>query len=154
MACPQAQEHLSHRPDRWNTVHDAELRPSIAVFTVYRYLSGLETAGWSDLPACGSFKRYCLSAWRYLCTLPPPRSTNSRSGKMLDWDYRDIARRNNITVDKTKNQDMLQFPIEKARLRRTAYFLSIAAAAMLVYGWTLHKKYASSVHVTILKSIC
>ena len=60
------------------------------------------------------------------------------TGKIIDRDYRVLAREEGIAVDKKKGEDMRKFPIEKARLRSIFWVLGVYVAMLLCYGWVLH----------------
>lgn len=62
----------------------------------------------------------------------------SRKGKILDRDYRLIAQRHNLPVDKVRGDNLLTFPVEKARLRSAVIPIVVTAATMIGYGWSLH----------------
>jgi len=61
-------------------------------------------------------------------------------GKVIDRDYRIVARKIGHTIDKIKGDDLTTFPIERARLRSVFYLVNIAAGSTLAYGWTVHAK--------------
>jgi MFS family permease len=62
------------------------------------------------------------------------------SGKMVDWNYRRHARINNLPIDKKTQQDLTNFPIEKARLEVALPLFYVGAAAVLGYGWVMDHK--------------
>ncbi|PGH21298.1 hypothetical protein AJ80_03348 [Polytolypa hystricis UAMH7299] len=62
------------------------------------------------------------------------------NGKLMDHHYRVIAKRNNVTVDKVKGDDMATFPIEHARSRGSFVLLAIATATLLGYGWAVKER--------------
>lgn len=62
------------------------------------------------------------------------------TGKLLDHNYRTVARR--IGSDESKKAsggDLLDFPIEKSRTRGSLVGLAISTATMAGYGWALHQ---------------
>ena len=61
-------------------------------------------------------------------------------GKMVDRDYCITAKSHGLTVDKRYDTNMLQFPIEKARLRSFPYPGLTAIAATVSYGWSIEVK--------------
>ncbi|KAI4212689.1 MAG: hypothetical protein LQ351_004580 [Letrouitia transgressa] len=61
------------------------------------------------------------------------------NGKLLDYNYRRIARKNNFTIDKRSGDDLKDFPIEEARLGAIFPMLYLALAAIVCYGWALEK---------------
>ena len=64
----------------------------------------------------------------------------------MDRDYQTVARAHNFPVDRVKGDDLSQFPIERARLRSSWYFLALTIGSVGGYGWTLAHKTASSNH--------
>lgn len=55
----------------------------------------------------------------------------------MDHDYRVIATAAGFSIDRTKGDDLANFPIEKARLRSIWYYVAISTACTVGYGWTL-----------------
>ncbi|KAI9847100.1 MAG: hypothetical protein M1837_003218 [Sclerophora amabilis] len=62
------------------------------------------------------------------------------SGKILDRDYRITAKAHNITIDKVHGDDLLTFPVEKARLRSVFVPISIVIISTIGYGWSLQTR--------------
>lgn len=62
----------------------------------------------------------------------------------MDRDYRVIARKNNIVVNKTSGDDLTSFPIEKARFRTIWYSMGASGLCTIGYGWSLHFEAVSS----------
>ena len=62
------------------------------------------------------------------------------TGKAVDWNYRRHAKIHNITVDKKRQQDLTNFPIERARLEIALPLFYLGAAAVLGYGWVMDTK--------------
>lgn len=56
-------------------------------------------------------------------------------GRMVDYNYRRYATRLGFPVVKTKQQDLTDFPIERARLEIALPMLLIEAVAIIAYGW-------------------
>jgi len=63
----------------------------------------------------------------------------------LDRDYREIAKKYMLPVDKELRNTNVDFPIEEARLRNIWYPLMTAAAATAGYGWSLRHEVVSLV---------
>ncbi|KAI9644092.1 hypothetical protein NHQ30_007444 [Ciborinia camelliae] len=59
-------------------------------------------------------------------------------GKMIDWAYFREARRLGIVVVKSRQQDLSQFPIEKARLQVGFPMIMLASLSTITYGWIMH----------------
>jgi MFS family permease len=61
----------------------------------------------------------------------------STSGRLLDWNYRRVARKAGIAIDRKRETDLNVFPIEKARIQVALPFVLLGNAAVLAYGWAL-----------------
>ena len=61
------------------------------------------------------------------------------TGKVLDKDYVRTAKRHNLLLNKESN-DLLEFPIEKARLLSIFPLFATSLIATIAFGWTLHFK--------------
>ncbi|CAL8584132.1 hypothetical protein XPA_009737 [Xanthoria parietina] len=59
------------------------------------------------------------------------------SGKIMDRDYRAVAKMYNFPVDRVKGDDLSKFRIERARPRSSWYFLGITIVCVAGYGWAL-----------------
>lgn len=57
------------------------------------------------------------------------------TGKMVDWNYRRHAHVHNLIIDKKRQQDLTNFPIEKARLEIALPLFYLGAASVMGYGW-------------------
>jgi hypothetical protein len=60
-------------------------------------------------------------------------------GYVMNWEYHKVASSIGFSIDQTRGDDLLDFPIEKARLRATYYYMSAAAVATIGYGWALDR---------------
>lgn len=61
------------------------------------------------------------------------------NGRMLDANYRRVAKEIGFTIDRKRGDDLRHFPIENARLGIIWTPLFIGLAAILCYGWILEK---------------
>ena len=59
-------------------------------------------------------------------------------GKLIDWSYQREARRLGIKVIKSRQQELTNFPIEKARLQVALPLLLCCSLCTIAYGWILH----------------
>lgn len=78
-----------------------------------------------------------------LCYLPfgaGSASSTFINGKILDWNYRRLARKLGFPVDKKRQADLRHFPIEKARLQLAIPMLWIGTLMLLIYGWLLQMR--------------
>jgi hypothetical protein len=62
-----------------------------------------------------------------------------KPGYVMNWEYHKVASSMGFSIDQTRGDDLLDFPIDKARLRATYYYMSAAAAATIGYGWALDR---------------
>jgi multidrug resistance protein len=60
------------------------------------------------------------------------------NGRILDYNYRRVAKKAGIKVDKKRGEDMRRFPIERARLPVVFPLLYSGMTVLIVYGWVLH----------------
>ncbi|EXJ81370.1 hypothetical protein A1O3_07661 [Capronia epimyces CBS 606.96] len=61
------------------------------------------------------------------------------NGRLLDWNYGRIARQLGLKIDRKRGDDLLQFPIERARLQCVFFSQALQVAVFLPYGWALEK---------------
>ena len=61
-------------------------------------------------------------------------------GKLMDYNYKRVAKAAGITVDRKRGEDMKNFPIEKARIQLIWPLLYTGIATILCYGWVLEKE--------------
>ncbi|CAD0109699.1 unnamed protein product [Aureobasidium uvarum] len=61
------------------------------------------------------------------------------TGKAVDWNYRRHAKLNGFPFIKNKQQDMTEFPLEKARLEIAMPLFYLGALTILGYGWVMDK---------------
>lgn len=59
-------------------------------------------------------------------------------GKLVDWSFKRQAKKMGFVYVKSKQQDLTDFPIEKARLLVVLPMMALSAAASIIYGWILH----------------
>ncbi|KAL4915709.1 major facilitator superfamily domain-containing protein [Aspergillus aurantiobrunneus] len=59
------------------------------------------------------------------------------TGKMLDLNYRRLAKRLNVPLDETRARTLAHFPIEQARLQLAFPLLSLGALTVIAFGWCL-----------------
>jgi MFS family permease len=58
--------------------------------------------------------------------------------KIIDWSWFREGRRVGIKVSKSRQQDLSNFPVEKARLQVALPMLGLASICTIIYGWILH----------------
>ena len=59
------------------------------------------------------------------------------TGKAMDYNYRETARRHDLPIDK-QCSDIAVFPIERARSRFCMPLLLLSIACTIGYGWSVH----------------
>jgi sugar phosphate permease len=59
-------------------------------------------------------------------------------GKVVDWAFAREAQKLNLPVTKSKQQDLSNFPIERARLKVAFPMILLATLSTITYGWLLH----------------
>lgn len=59
------------------------------------------------------------------------------NGRLLDWNFRRVARRNNIPFDKSRATSLKDFPLEQARIPIAIPLILVGDAALLCYGWVM-----------------
>jgi predicted MFS family arabinose efflux permease len=65
------------------------------------------------------------------------------SSKWIDRDYRIVAAAHGLPVVKVSGDDLLDFPIEEARMRSAFAPVFCAFASVLVYGWLVNERLVS-----------
>lgn len=61
-------------------------------------------------------------------------------GRIANYDYRVTAKSHDIFIDTKRGDDILKFPIEKARLRTIWVYIILASGATIGYGWALETR--------------
>lgn len=62
------------------------------------------------------------------------------AGRLLDWNFRVVAIRAGVVVNKHAEQDMVNFPIEQARSRGSLVILLVSLCALVGFGWAVEYK--------------
>lgn len=65
------------------------------------------------------------------------------TGRIIDWNYARHAARLGFPVQRNRQADLTNFPIERARLEIAMPVIFIGAVAIVTYGWLIH----SHVHI-------
>ena len=58
-------------------------------------------------------------------------------GRLLDWNFRRVARKEGFPIDLKRGNDLRNFPIERARLQVAYPFIYLNSVVILIYGWIL-----------------
>ena len=61
------------------------------------------------------------------------------NGRMLDRNYKRVARQVGFTIDRKRGDDLRHFPIERARLEIIWPLLAFGLICVLCYGWVLQE---------------
>jgi multidrug resistance protein len=61
------------------------------------------------------------------------------NGRIMDWNYRRVAKQAGISIDRKRGEDMRRFPIEKARLQVVFPMLYLGNLMLLGYGWAMDR---------------
>ncbi|KAK1955768.1 major facilitator superfamily transporter [Colletotrichum sublineola] len=59
-------------------------------------------------------------------------------GRLTNWNYRRHCSRLGIPFDKSRQQDLTDFPIERVRLEVGLPLLFLSSILLLIWGWALH----------------
>ena len=62
------------------------------------------------------------------------------NGRILDYNYKRVAKKIGFTIDKKRGDDLLKFPIERARLEVAWPFLTFGLICMICYGWVIQQR--------------
>ncbi|KAK9453578.1 citrate synthase [Dipodascopsis uninucleata] len=62
------------------------------------------------------------------------------TGRILDWNFRRHAQKIGLIIDKTRQQNLLEFPIERARLEVTIPASILGIICMILLGWVLEHR--------------
>ncbi|KAL2204294.1 chloramphenicol resistance protein [Sarocladium strictum] len=60
--------------------------------------------------------------------------------RIMDWNYRMVAKEVGWEIDHVGGDDLSRFPIERARARLAWQFITVQCALVIGYGWMLHFK--------------
>ena len=83
-----------------------------------------------------------------LCYLPTGAGTTMASvgsGFVLDWNFRRVAKKLGIHIDRKRGIDMTNFPIEKVRLQVMGFMLTFGIASLIGWAWALETQASVSV---------
>ncbi|XXG94772.1 galactokinase [Hypoxylon texense] len=58
------------------------------------------------------------------------------NGKLMNWNYRRHCRLRGVPFERSKQQDLAEFPIESARLEVGVPMLALTAACTVAWGWS------------------
>jgi MFS family permease len=58
-------------------------------------------------------------------------------GRLQDWNFRRLAKKQGMVIDKRKQQDITNFPIELSRLQVTMPLVALAGVVIIGFGWVM-----------------
>jgi multidrug resistance protein len=76
-----------------------------------------------------------------LCYLPLGAGSMSSSitmGYLLDWNFRRHAKKAGITISNSRQQDLAEFPLERARIEIIWPNHALSIVSMFAFGWAIH----------------
>ncbi|KAL9079291.1 MAG: hypothetical protein Q9157_001814 [Trypethelium eluteriae] len=59
------------------------------------------------------------------------------NGRLVDWNFRRVAARLHVAVDRHRGNSLHDFPIERTRIQVAYPLLYTGTAALLAYGWVM-----------------
>ncbi|KAF2201545.1 MFS general substrate transporter [Delitschia confertaspora ATCC 74209] len=59
------------------------------------------------------------------------------AGKLMDWNYRRVAKKVGMAIDRKRGDNLQNFPLERVRLMVSIPFIVIGSATLLCYGWVI-----------------
>lgn len=62
------------------------------------------------------------------------------AGRLMDANYRHVARQEGFQIDRVRGDDMTNFPIERARSRGTVPIVLVSLGLIVGYGWAVEKR--------------
>ncbi|KAI1124669.1 chloramphenicol resistance protein [Nemania abortiva] len=87
-----------------------------------------------------------------LLYLPIGGSTTIASiggGFVADWNFRRIAKKLGVKIDRKRGNDLANFPVEKARIQLILPLIFIGAGALIGYGWALERQVSVAVPLVL-----
>ncbi|KAI0465988.1 chloramphenicol resistance protein [Xylaria cf. heliscus] len=70
-------------------------------------------------------------------------------GFVADWNFRRIARKMGVQIDRKRGVDLANFPVEKARIQLIFPLIFIGSAACIGYGWALEREVSVAVPLVL-----
>ncbi|RFN43372.1 hypothetical protein FIE12Z_12402 [Fusarium flagelliforme] len=71
-------------------------------------------------------------------------------GRVLDWNYRRIAKKIGFTIDRKRGNDLATFPIETARIQAIYPILLAGIVTLIGYGWALQVETSVAVPLVLV----
>lgn len=71
-------------------------------------------------------------------------------GRILDYNYKRVARQIGVSVDRKRGNDLRHFPIERARLEIGWYPMFLGSSCIVAWGWTLQARVSLAAPLVVL----
>ncbi|KAI1077985.1 major facilitator superfamily transporter [Whalleya microplaca] len=71
-------------------------------------------------------------------------------GTVVNWNYRRYCRKLNIPFDRQRQQDLTEFPIERARLELCIPMMLLFAAESVAWGWAIQYRAPLAVPIVLM----
>ncbi|KAK8042975.1 hypothetical protein PG994_013458 [Apiospora phragmitis] len=62
------------------------------------------------------------------------------AGRLMDWNYKHVAKQAGYSVDKQAGDDIQRFPIERARSRGSYTLILMSVIGFVGYGWAVQRR--------------
>lgn len=62
------------------------------------------------------------------------------AGRLMDWNYKHVARQTGFPIDRVRGDNMRNFPIERARSRGSMSIILMSVGLIVGYGWIVEAK--------------
>lgn len=62
------------------------------------------------------------------------------TGRLMDRNYRAVAKAAGFTIDRVRGDDLAKFPIERARSRGSIAIILVSVGVVVGYGWAVERK--------------
>ncbi|KAF2092006.1 chloramphenicol resistance protein [Saccharata proteae CBS 121410] len=59
------------------------------------------------------------------------------NGRALDWNYKRMAKKVGMVIDRKRGDDLKDFPLERTRIEVAVPLLAVGCATILCYGWVM-----------------
>ncbi|KFX99301.1 hypothetical protein V490_01847 [Pseudogymnoascus sp. VKM F-3557] len=76
------------------------------------------------------------------------------AGRLMDFNYARTALQHGLSIDRKKNNDLTDFPIERSRYHHTIPILLFEVALLIGYGWAVHFRAHAAVLLIIQFFAC
>lgn len=76
------------------------------------------------------------------------------AGPLMNWNYRRHCDRLCIPFDRTKQQNLSEFPVERARMQVGLPLLALGGASLVAWGWAMQCKAHLAVMTALATFMC